>query len=213
MIDTKKAKEEIRSYIEELKIESPHITQKIGHIMRVSEISKKLATNLQLEEEQVQLAELIGILHDIGRFEQYKQKVKTEQFDHGQVGVKILKKDNFIRKYIREDKYDDILYTAIYEHNRYELTQGLAKEKELFCKIIKDADKIDLIYEAIAIYWQQPKQIEEIENGVLSQKMLQDFYQKKLANIQNKISATDEILKFVSFIFDLNFSYSFKMLK
>lgn len=213
MIDIKKAREEIIRHVNKQKIASLKVSQKINHMIRVSEISNKLATNLQLSEEQVQLAELIGILHDIGRFEQYKQKIKTEQFNHGQVGVEILKKDNYIRKYIKEEQYDDILYTAIYEHNRYELTPGLTNEQELFCKIIKDADKIDLFYEAIAIYWQQPEQKKEIENGTISEKMLQDFYQQKLANIKNKISQTDHILKIASFIFDINFSYSFKLLK
>lgn len=213
MIDIKKAREEIVRHVNKQGIASLQVSQKINHIMRVSEISKKLATNLQLSEEQVQLAELIGILHDIGRFEQYKQKVKSEQFNHGQVGVEILKKDNYIRKYIKEEQYDDIIYTVIYEHNRYELTPGLTNEQELFCKIVKDADKIDLIYEAIAVYWQQSEKIQEIENGTLSEKMLQDFYQQKLANIKNKISETDQILKFASFIFDINFSYSFKLLK
>lgn len=213
MIDTKKAREEIINHVEEQKIESPRVSKKISHIMRVSEISKKIATNLELEEEQVQLAELIGILHDIGRFEQYKRLDKTKKFNHGEAGVEILRKDNYIRKYIREDTYDDIIYTAIYEHNRYELTQGLTKEKELFCKIIKDADKIDLIYEAIVAYWQEPKAIEEIEKGRLSKRMLEDFYQQKLADNKNSMSAIDQILKFASFVFDLNFSYSFKVLK
>ncbi len=128
-------------------------------------------------------------------------------------GVEVLKKDNYLRKYIQEEKYDDIIYTAIYEHNGYQLSEGLSKEQELFCKIIKDADKLDLIYEAVAIYWQTPEEIKEIEEGKLSPKMLENFYQYQLADNRNRVSKADQILRFASFVFDLNFAYSFQVLK
>lgn len=93
------------------------------------------------------------------------------------------------------------------------MSSGLTKEQELFCKIIKDADKLDLIYEAVSIYWQTPEAIKKIEEGELSEKMLKDFYEYKLADNRNRISETDQILRFTSFIFDINFTYNFKVLK
>ena len=145
MIDIEKAKQELIKYVKEQEINHPRSPRKLEHIMRVATISKNLAKDLQLTEEQIRLAELIGILHDIGRFRQYQifdQNTNsivldtTPKFNHGEEGVAILKKDNYIRKYIQENKYDDIIYTAVYEHNRYELTPTLTQEQELFCKII-----------------------------------------------------------------------------
>lgn len=219
MIDIEKARQELKTYVKEQNIQNPRAPKKLEHIMRVAKISKEIATNLKLTEEQVQLAELIGILHDIGRFKQYQvweQNVNSDgikNFNHGEAGIEILKKEDYIRKYILKNEYDDVIYTAVYEHNRYSLSTGLTREKELFCKIIKDADKIDLMYEAIAVYWQKLEDIQEIENGALSEKMLQDFYQYKLADDRNKVSRTDQILRFVSFIFDINFLYSFQIVK
>lgn len=219
MIDIEKAKQELKTYVKEQNIQNPRASKKVEHIMRVAKISKEIATKLKLTTEQVQLAELIGILHDIGRFKQYQveeQNVNsdiTKNFNHGETGVEILKKDDYIRKYILKNEYDDVIYTAVYEHNRYSLSTGLTKEKKLFCKIIKDADKIDLMYEAIAVYWQKREDIQEIENGSLSKKMLQDFYHYKLADYRNKVSRTDQILRFVSFIFDINFLYGFQVVK
>ena len=222
MIEIESAKQELINYVKQQKIHNPRVIRKLDHIMRVVEISRKLAIDLKLTEEQVQLAELIGLLHDIGRFKQYQifnentnsiMLDTSEKFNHGEVGVEVLKKDNYIRKYMQEDKYDEIIYTAVYEHNRYELSQGLTKQKELFCKIIKDADKMDLIYEGVDIYWKQKEEIQEIEAGELSKEMLKDFYQHKLANNRNRVSKTDQILRFTSFVFDMNFLYSFKVLK
>ncbi len=213
MIDIEKAKKELINYVEKQQINNSHSSNKLEHIMRVSNISRNLAKTLDFTEEQIKLAELIGLLHDIGRFEQYKIIDKTIKFNHGEAGVGILKKDNYIRKFIREEQYDDIILTAVYEHNRYELSQGLTKEQELFSKIIKDADKIDLLYEGAEIYWQKSEEIHEIEAGKLSKKMLENFYQYKLADSRNSISKTDQILRFASYVFDINFSYSFKVLK
>lgn len=215
MIDIENAKKELVNHVNELQIDNPRVQMKIGHIIRVAENCRKLATNLKLTDEQIQLAELIGLLHDIGRFEQYKilDKNKKEKFDHGEAGVEVLKKDNYIRKYIEEDIYDDIIYTAVYEHNKYQLSEGLSQEKELFCKIIRDADKLDLIYEGAVIYWEEPERMKQVEEGRLSEKMLEDVYQTRLADGRNKISETDQILRFASYVFDVNFSYSFKVLK
>lgn len=215
MIEIEKAKKELVNHVHKLQINNPRVEMKIGHIIRVAENCKKIATLQGLTQNQIDIAQLIGLLHDIGRFEQYKivDKNSLEKFDHGEAGVEVLKKDNYIRKYINEDTYDDIIYTAVYEHNKYELTKGLSQDKELFCKIIRDADKLDLLYEAVYIYWQEPKRIKEVEEGRLSKKMLEDFYQYRLANNKNRISETDQILRFASYVFDINFADSFKILK
>ena len=211
----KNAKKELVKHVNELPIHNPRIQMKLGHIIRVAENCKKLAIYLKLTQEQIQLAELIGLLHDIGRFEQYKiiDKKQKEKFNHGEAGVEILKKDNYIRKYIEEDTYDDIIYTAVQEHNKYQISEGLSQEKELFCKMIRDADKLDLIYEGAVIYWEEPERKRQVEEGKLSEKMLENVYQKKLADSRNSISETDQILRFSSYVFDINFSYSFKVLK
>lgn len=213
MINIEKARQELIKYVEEQKIENPKVKRKLEHILRVAKNSKELASNLKLTEEQINLAELIGLLHDIGRFEQYKIEEKETKFNHGKAGVEILKQDKYIRKYILDEQYDDIILTAVYEHNRYELSENLKPEQELFCKIIKDADKIDLIYEGAEVYWQKPEEIQEIEGGKLSSSMIEDVCQNKLADIRKRVSKTDEIVRFASYVFDINFSYSFKVLK
>ncbi len=214
MIDIENAKKELVCHVNELQIDNPRVQMKVGHIIRVAENCKKLASYLKLTQKQIELAELIGVLHDIGRFEQYKivEKNQKKNFDHGKAGVEVLKKDNYIRKYIKEDTYDDIIYTAVQQHNKYQLSEGLSQEKELFCKIIRDADKLDLIYEGAVIYWEQPERVKQVEEGKLSEKMLENVYQKKLADSKNSISETDQILRFASYVFDINFSYSLMVL-
>ena len=65
MIDIKKAKKVFKEYIRNYDIENPKIALKVAHIERVSAIAKKTAESLNLSKEDVELAELIGLLHDI----------------------------------------------------------------------------------------------------------------------------------------------------
>ena len=73
MIDILKAKKEFAEYVKNYDIKNDKIRLKVEHIERVSQVAKKLATKLELEDEDIKLAELIGLLHDIGRFEQLKR--------------------------------------------------------------------------------------------------------------------------------------------
>ena len=132
MIDIESAKQELIRHVKEMELENLRAPRKLDHIIRVAKISRELASSLGLTEEQVKL------LHDIGRFEQYRvfdKKISSivldtqVKFNHGEAGVEILKKDNYIRKYVAQDTYDDLILTAVYEHNRYALTKGLSKEK------------------------------------------------------------------------------------
>ena len=100
--------------------------------------AEESAENMNLSEEQVKLATLIGLLHDIARFEQmkrygtYKDKISI---DHGDFAIEILEKDNFIRKFIETDKYDNIIKIAIKNHNKYKI-ENLEGEELLQSKII-----------------------------------------------------------------------------
>lgn len=93
MINIEKAKNAFKEYVKEYDINNPKIKTKISHIQRVVVMSRKIAQDLKLDEENTELAELIGLLHDIGRFEQVKRYntfVDRISVNHGELGVKIL---------------------------------------------------------------------------------------------------------------------------
>ena len=121
MIDITKAKEAFKEYVKNYDLEDKKIQLKVAHIERTSQMAKKIAENLDLEKEDIELAELIGLLHDIGRFEQLKRFntfVDRESINHGEFGVEILFKEGKIRDFIDTSKYDEIIKKAIINHNR-----------------------------------------------------------------------------------------------
>lgn len=71
MIDIKNAKEEFIKYTKRFDLDNENIKRKQGHSIRVMRICNQIAKNLELSNEQIDIATLIGLLHDIARFEQY----------------------------------------------------------------------------------------------------------------------------------------------
>ena len=212
MIDLENAKNEFKKYISNYDLNNPEITRKVGHSYRVAEISKRIAKSLNLEQEEIELAELLGLLHDIGRFEQqtiYKTYDDIYSIDHGELGVKILENNEYIRKYIENSQYDKIIKTAIFNHNKYEIEENLEQKTILFCKIIRDSDKLDILYEAIAMFW---KDEIKVQDGI-SQKVLKDFKDEKSILNQDKITELDKAIGIISFIYDINYLESFKIIK
>ncbi len=215
MIDLEVAKNEFMKYVSSYDSSITEIDRKIKHSLRVMEQSKNIAESLNLNEEQINLATLIGLLHDIARFEQFSQ-YKTfsdyRSFDHGDMGAEILEKDNFIRKFIQTDKYDEIIKTAIRNHNKFSIEEGLDEETLLFAKIVKDADKIDIFYEASELMlWHTDEEIKQVEEGVISEDYLETIKNHKcIYRDDKKRPKIDSIMLVVSFIFDTNFKYTFK---
>ena len=131
--------------------------------------SEYIATNLGLTEEEIQVAKLIALLHDIGRFEQVKLTegfIDNNHFDHADYGAEILFKGNMIRKFIDENKYDEIIKKAIYNHNKLKIEKDLDEKQKLHCQIIRDADKLDN-FRAIKVYGriQSREYNKKYENG------------------------------------------------
>lgn len=214
MIDLIKAQDEFKKYAQNYNMQLDGINRKYFHSFRVMNLSREIAESLNLDEEQVNLATLIGLLHDIARFEEFTKFASfkvANKFDHGDYAVKVLKENNFIRKFIQTDKYDDIIFTAIKNHNKFKLEENLDEEKLLYCKIIKDADKVDILYEATVFFWIGEENT--IKTSSILDSYFEQFLDKKLIFRVPNQTTIDEIVVCAAFIFDLNFKYSFKVLK
>lgn len=214
MIDFEKAKEEFIKYTSNYDSTNENIYRKIYHSFRVMELSTKIAQSLYLSEEEVDLATLIGLLHDIARFEQYriyKTFSDRKSVDHGNLGVEILEKDNFIRKFIEDDKYDEIIKVAIKNHNKAQIEEGLEEPYLTYAKIIRDADKLDIFYEATEMFWKSKEEINEIENSEISKDYLEKIYDKEIiVKDTKKRSKVDSVVFVLTLIFNINFKFSFE---
>lgn len=211
-INLEKAKEEFIKYTENYDLTNDKIKGKQIHSLRVMEISKQIVERLGLSQEDVELATLIGLLHDIARFEQYtlyNTFRDLESIDHGDLGEEILQKD--IRKYIETNQYDNIIMKAVKNHNKYRIEEEITEKEELFAKIVRDSDKIDIFYESVVMFWKGKE--EQVEKSIISKETTEQFENFVQIKRKKEESAIDNVIRVIAFIFDMNFKPSFQILK
>ena len=242
MIDIEKAKLEFDNYAKKYDMEDETINRKYYHTYRVMKISGEIAKSLNLSEEEVELAKVIGLLHDIARFEQYK-KFQTfsdlKSFDHGDYGAEILKKDNFIRKFVENNQYDSIIIKAVKNHNKFKIEKGLTQNELLYSKIVIDADnfglsqlyqlrgrvgrtdriayaylmyKLDIYYEILTMFYKDPKEVNELENEIIDNNTLEQIVKHETIVKKPNARSIDHFILIICLIFDLNFKYSFEIM-
>ena len=212
MIDIEKAKKFYKEYISNYNPENPKIALKISHIFRTAEKAKKIAINLKLSEEDIKLAELIGMLHDIGRFEQlkiYNTYNDRESINHGEYGAKILFEDGLIKNFIDDRNYDRIIYLAVINHNRDNIEEGLNENELLHCKIIRDADKWDIFY---VLTIENDEALWNTSNPVFDKEVTPEifigFIKTGRIDYSKRKVKEDSFITHLAHIFDIYFDYT-----
>lgn len=202
--------EEFEKYVSNFDLEDVNLQRKHYHSIRVKSLSQLIAKYAGFNDEDAKIAEVVGLLHDYARFPQwrdYHTYNDLESIDHADLAVKLLFEDGDIKKFwTKEEDYDEI-YDAIKYHNKYEIPDNLSEHNETLCKVIRDADKLDLFYllaEGL---------IEEHEDTeLISDKIKSDFLNHKSLRRVDVKNGNDFILLHLAFVFDLNFKYSFEHL-
>ena len=212
-MDIEKIRKAFDEYVKKFDMNDIMIKAKYEHTYRVAKQSMNIAKSIGLDEENIKLAYLIGILHDIGRFEQakrYQTYNDSKSIDHAEFGCQLLFDEGLIRKFIDDNKFDDLIGEAIYYHNKYAVCSWEEDDmKLLHSEIIRDADKIDIIHNVVDI---GEIKLPEDDFGV-SPEVTEDFNLKMLVNHNHKRTKNDSTLTMVAFVFDLNFDYSYEYFK
>ena len=139
----------VEAYIKTFYTEDPEIQSMIllkeEHTKHVIEISKDLANALKLNKHDCILAEMIGLFHDIGRFKQYSiyqtfnDKISE---NHSLLGLEEIKNLTLLNRLSEADL--QTFRFAIENHNAMEIAKTDNLRNQLFAKIIRDADKLDI---------------------------------------------------------------------
>lgn len=217
MLDIQKAKKEFILYSEKFDLKNENIKRKQLHSIRVMNICEKITKKINLNNEEIELAKLVGLLHDIGRFRQYEKYrtyIDRESIDHGDYGVTLLKENNYIETFVEDKKHIEIILKAIKNHNKYKIQKGLNEEELKYAKLIRDADKIDILYEAVNIFWNNIEDKEEMENSTISKESEMQFFQElNIKSRGSKETKADNLIKIISFIYDINYKASLEIIK
>ena len=199
------------NYIKNYDMNVKQIRYKYYHSYRVKELMIKLADILKLSDKEKEVSEVIGLLHDIGRFEQIRKSGDCSDvlsgIDHADESCIYLFDEGHIKDYYDDEKYYKIIEDAIKNHNKYEIDSNLKDKSLFFTKMIRDMDKID-IFKVITDEYSYVYDKNEI-----SKEVIDSFNSGKTIDSHIRNTETDNIYGYFAFIYDINFKESFEIIK
>ena len=196
-----------------------NIAIKQEHTHQVCLNAVRIAEDLGLDQEKTQLSEAIALCHDVGRFPQYEQYKTFDDSisaNHAVLGATVLLKNNVLGSLPKHDQ--DIIVRSVTLHNVFTLPEGLDEQSLLFARLIRDADKLDILRVVIE-YFEQDKgsRAEAVALGLpdepeeYSPAVLACLVRGEMAKKAALTTLNDFKLLQLAWLYDLNFTCSLRM--
>jgi HD domain len=198
--------------------EQRNIDLKEHHTFRVCANIRRIARAESLDEQLTALAEAVGLFHDLGRFPQYHRYrtfKDSDSVNHAALGADLLVQGMALDK-LSQDEQDSIVYSVRF-HNAFIMPVDPSGESSIYLKLIRDADKID-IWRVFLDYYGLPE--EERASAVslgfpdlpeCSPGVLDALCGREMVNLASVVTLNDFKLLQISWVYDLNFTESFRM--
>lgn len=218
-IDRVRVRETFRRYTEDYDAENPKIALKIRHTYRVADLSDRIAGSLGLSEEDRDLAWLIGMLHDVGRFEQvrrYHTFVDSKSVNHAHLSADLLFGEGLIRRFLPEEaESESLIETAIRLHNAYYLPEDLSDRERVFCQVIRDADKVDILRVMVETPFSDlfRASMEEFLRSEISDEVYRDAVSGRTVNRKNSRTTMDYRVGHIALVFGLVYPESRRLVR
>lgn len=220
-IDRKHALAAFDAYTADYDRRDPKIKLKVDHTYRVAALCERIAKESGLPDVEPGLAWTIGLLHDVGRFEQlrrYGTFVDAQSIDHAQFGADILFVDGEIKNYLPEDTPQEtrkMIETAVRSHSLYRIAPGLDRQTENYCHILRDADKIDIMRVNVDVPLEEiyNTTTQALKNSTVSDAVLQSFAEEHATLRSLKKTPVDFVAGHISLVFELVYPVSVRIIQ
>lgn len=213
-VDRRRALCAFAAYVRPYNAQDAKVKLKITHTYRVAALCERIAVSLALPEQDVDLAWLCGLLHDIGRFEQLRRYGTFNDalsIDHALCSVQVLYEEGHIAEFA--DDAPPELRVAIREHSAYRLPEGLDDRTRLFCQLLRDADKVDILRVNVETPLEEIYNVstEELLQSPVSPAVAQAFYAHHAVLRSLKQYPADNVVGHSSLVYELCYPESLRI--
>jgi len=197
-----------------------NIDIKREHTERVTGEIINIGKQIGLNGNELNLAEIIALFHDIGRFEQYMlyntfSDQRTE--DHADLGIKILQKQNVLDNL--DIEVQKLILCSIKYHNKPSLPREETRTCLFYSRLIRDADKLD-IWRVVTDYYHRKNgernvalELELPDTPGISKEVYNALMNKQIVDMKNVRNINDIKLLQAGWVFDINFKPTFECIK
>lgn len=205
-------------YTSDYDLSDPKILLKYIHTGKVAENCERIAASLGVSKEDQELAWEIGMLHDIGRFEQlrrYGTFMDAESIDHAGFGADLLFRENLIEQFEADSSKYDLMEKAVRYHSRYRVPENLTEREQMFCDIIRDADKADIFRANFETGMEDIYNVttEELKNSPVTPEVFEAFMEGHAVLRSLKKHPIDHLVGHLSLSFELVYQESRTIVK
>jgi HD superfamily phosphohydrolase YqeK len=193
---------------------------KLDHSRRVAAECRTIASELGWQDDDRRMAEVIGILHDIGRFPQfakYRTFFDPASLNHGECGYNTMRASVALRGC--EPSEASHILDSIRYHNRRCIPDTVEPLNLPFLKLIRDADKLDILFVVNdTIRNKRYKDYPEIMlnitlDGPPTPELIREIYDTGSGRYENVRTLADMNLMRLSWVYDMNYKQTFHRLQ
>jgi HD superfamily phosphodiesterase len=196
-----------------------NIELKRNHSYNVWSNTIDLGNYSSLDESLYMQLQTAGLLHDVGRFEQFRRYhtfSDKKSVNHGLLGAEVLKEKNILKEIKLEEQHN--ILTAIENHNKKTISENYDESTLTMVKMLRDADKLD-IWRVVTEYYcntdgetNNTLQLDLPDNDEINPKNYHDLLNEQMVDLSNLKTLNDFKLLQIGWIYDLNYQRSFQIL-
>ncbi len=184
---------------------------KARHTARVQQEILGIGKAIGLSGNALLLAEAAALLHDVGRFRQYRLHgtfSDARSVDHARLSEQVIREEGILDGL--SPREEAIILEAVRLHNRREVPGDLDPETLLHVRLLRDADKLDIYRIFTGIYSGQeapdPVLVHLLPDGPeISPEVVARLAARRIVPFENVRNVNDYKLFQVGWIFDVNF--------
>lgn len=206
----------IHSYQSDDEVDNHNYNLKREHTNKVIGYTEVLTRSLKCDEDTVLIAEMSALLHDVGRFEQYriyKSFLDSESRDHAEIALKLIEDNGWLDSLSKFSR--NMIKKAIYYHNKFSISETENPAVVFVSKILRDADKIDILDIASKEFSEDTKIKNPVfsynlkESDDVSRPVLLSMLSGSMPNKSDLRTVADFKMLQISLVYDINFRESF----
>jgi len=193
---------------------------KESHTRRVCREALAIGKALGLSAPDLRIVEVIVLLHDVGRFEQYTRYrtfADSRSENHAKLTLKILRRRRVLERF--HPRTREIIRRAILYHNLPAVPPVRESRIRFFARILRDADKLD-IWKLVINYYYAPegRKNHAISIGLpdtpdINPLVYEDLLTGRIVNSKHMRNLNDFKLLQLGWVLDVNFVPTLKAVR
>ena len=213
-INRESAGKAFENFLASYDLNNKDIRMKADHTMKVAENCDAIAEAEGLDRD---LAWLLGLVHDIGRFPQLAQFDTfwdLASMDHAEAGAEMLfGPRKMIGLFTDREEFYPLIRDAVRWHSAFRLPAEMEEEHRIYAELLRDADKLDIF----RVFGDRPPyeiyrcSEEEFLAGNISEAVMTAIRGLSSVSHHLKKSPVDRYAGIMSLIFELRCTQSVKM--